>query len=268
MEKRDKSVEKTCLNCSAYLPASTHDFTEFGLCLNDEAFEPFIEELLEDVDSASCQALVQEKKYLGDRPACPSFDETECIDIDDNSPLGRKLRRLADKGELTPEALEFYLLEEQLSQIDWRTVPIDRYEKPLGSKDPAERNAAIESLGGLISLGNSGAFQMLLGFLAAMPPPRTIDDVHLKMEILRRLSPAEDKGAVAAYLIDELYRTSSNNTTRQWISDIFQFLRHCPWEVIQEPLEGMLSDKRFSQRFREKVDETLWRARGPQRDRE
>ena len=250
-------MDRTCLDYSAYLPASAEELTEFGICLNDGVFEPFIEELLEGSISTSCQPLVERKKFVGDRPACPDFQESECIEIDDSSPLGRELRRLAERGELTPEALEALLLEERLREIDWKTVAVDPYAVKLQSKDPEERNAAISSLGGLIAFGNPAAFQLLLQFLAGFPPARTTGEVYLKMEILRHLSCSRDNAAIAPYLIDALYRTPSNNTTRQWISAIFEFLGRCPFDVIQEPLANMLSDKRFSPRFRKKVKETL-----------
>jgi hypothetical protein len=253
-------VEKSCLDCSAYLPASATELTDYGICLNDEALDPFVEELLEDVDSASCRALVEEKKFIGDRPTCQDFQESECIEIDDNSPLGQELRRLADKGELIPERLESALLEERVRQIDWKTVPVNDYTRRLRSENAVERNAAINSLGGLISFGNQAAFEILFGFLAALAPPRTVEEIHLRVEILRTLDPVEDKTAVAAHLIEELHRTPSNNTTRQWISAIFRFLEGCPYNVIQEPLETMLSDRRFSPKFRKKIDETLSRS--------
>ena len=254
-------MEKTCLDCSAYLPASAEGPTEFGICLNDEAFEPFVEELLEGTVSASCQALMERNKFVGDRTACPDFQESEVIEIDDNSPLGQRVRSLAERGELTPEALEEALLEEQLRNINWETVPVDDYARRLESTQPEERAAAIESLGGLVSLGNRAAFRMLLEYLAALPLPVTIHEVHVKREILRRLSCGPDKTAVVPYLIGELQAIPSNNTTRQWISDIFQFLERCPWSVIREPLDRMLDDKRFSPRFKRKVEEALFRSR-------
>lgn len=250
-------MEKSCLDCSSYLPASAEELTEFGICLNDEVFESFVEELLGNSISASCQSLVEQKKFLGDRPACPDFQESEHIEINDDSPLGQELRRLAERGKLTPEALEAALLEERVSKIDWKTVSVDPYAAKLQSKGPEERNAAISSLGGLIAFGNPAAFQSLLQFFAGLPPPRTTGEVHLKIEILRHLSCSPDNAAITPYLIDELHRTPSNNTTRQWISAIFDFLGRCPFALIREPLASMLSDKRFSPRFRKKAEETL-----------
>lgn len=250
-------VEKACLDCSAYLPASAEELTEFGICLNDGVFEPFIEELLEGSISTSCRPLVERKKFVGDRPACPDFQEAERMEIDDTSLLGQELRRLAERRELTLEALEAALLEERVRKIDWKTVGVDHYAVQLQSEDPEERNAAISSLGALIAFGNPAAFQLLLQFFAGLPAPRTTGEVHLKLETLRRLSCSRDNAAISPYLIDELHRMQSNNTTRQWVSAIFEFLGRCPFDVIQKPLASIVSDKRFSPRFRKKVEKTL-----------
>jgi len=251
--------KKTCLDCSAYLPASGKEPTEFGICLKDEAFEPFIEELLEDLNFTSCRDLIEEKKFVGeDRRACPDFEELERIEIDDNSPFGKELRRLADSGELTPDTLESALFEEQVRRIDWKTVPVDDYVRRLQSRDPKDRKSAISGLGALIASGNSAALQALIEFLRSLPPPATINEVHFRKEILWHLSCTSDRATVAPCLIDDLYRTPSNNTTKQWISDILRFLKSCPLDVIEEPLEGMLSDKRFSYRLKKKIREMLY----------
>lgn len=231
--------------------------TEFGICLNDEEFEPFIEELLENSNYAPCQDLIDRKKFEGDREACEEFEEMESIEIDDNTPLGRELSRLIRVGEFTPETFEEALLEEQIRNIDWTTMPVDQYEAQL--KDPAleNRRKAISSLGAMISLGNKEAFVVLFKSLKGLPPPETIEDVHFKKEILRHLDRSETREVLLPYLIDELYRISSNNTTRQWISDIFRFLEYSPIELVREPLEQMMKDKRFSYRLKQKMKNIL-----------
>jgi hypothetical protein len=203
---------KVCFDCSAYLPIPPEEPTEFGLCLKDEAFEPFVEDLLAGSIPASCRMLAERKKLLGDRPACPDFEESEIIEIDDESSLGRELRRLGERGELTPESVEKAVIEEGLSRIDWKTMPVDRYARQLGRKRSRERDEGISSLGAMIALGNPAAFQALLQYLSSLAPPRTIKEVHLKKEILRQLACWKDSSAVAPVLIQELGRIPSDNT--------------------------------------------------------
>jgi hypothetical protein len=248
---------KTCIDCSAYVPVPPEELSEFGICLNDEAFDPFFEALLEGLIPGACQALVEKKKFVGDRPVCPDFQESEIIEIDDDSPFGQALLRLKEGGALTPEALEHAIMEEQVRRVDWKTYPVDGYAKQLESNRSRERNTGIASLGAMIALGNPAAFEVLLRFLSSLPRPATIKDVHLKMEVLRRLDCWKDRSALAPILIEELGLIPSNNTTRQWITEILRFLELCPLQVIQDPLKRLLSDRKSSPGIRKRVKEIL-----------
>ena len=41
-------MERICFNCNVFFPASMDENMEYGICLNDKEFEPFIDELLEN----------------------------------------------------------------------------------------------------------------------------------------------------------------------------------------------------------------------------
>jgi hypothetical protein len=256
------SKDDTCLDCSAYLPASGNEYTEFGICLNDDAFESFVDELLKGPIPDSCRALVEEKKFQGDcHPPCRDFYRVESFEIEDDSPLGRRLHSLMERGELTADALEAALFEERVNRTDWKSQPVDHHARELESGRAEERDKAIDSLGAYIALENPKALEALLQFLAGLPVPITIAEVHLKMRILSQLSHTKKKGIVAPYLIKELGRTPSNNTTRQWILEILRFLELCPSDVVKEPLERMLAANRFSQRLRSRVLDVIARSR-------
>ncbi len=254
----DKANHKTCLECSAYLPASYNEFTEFGICLNDDTFEPFAEELLTGPIPDSCQALVEQKKFVGElHSTCPDFQPLESFEIDDNSRLGQRLRSLSEKGELTPETLEAALFEERVNQIDWKTQPVARYIRELESDDPNVRDKAISSLSALIALENHEAFLTLFRFLANLPPPTSIKEVHLKIDILGKLGAVRHRELIAPYLIQELGRTTSDNTTRQWILEILRILERCPLEAIKEPLEQVLAQRQFSYRLKRRIQDLI-----------
>jgi hypothetical protein len=255
-------VEKTCFDCSSYLSVPPEVMSEFGICLNEEVFEPFVEELMIGVIPGPCEGLVDTKKFVGDRPACQDFQESEIIEIDDDSPIGQALCRLRDSGVLSLEALELAIAEEQLDRVDWKTVPVDQYAIKLESKRETERVAGMDSLGALISFGNPAAFQVLLRFLSSLPPVTSIKAVHLKIEILRNLNFWKDKSAVVPVLVKELGRIPSNNTTRQWIAEILRFLKFCPLEVIEAPLEHLLAGKTLSPGLRKKVEAILYLSPG------
>lgn len=250
--------KRICLNCNQFLPSNMEEPTEYGICLNDEDFEPFIEELLEKSNYASCQGLINSKKFLNDQEACGNFEKAESIEIDDESSLGQELRRLAENGELNADTLQDALLEDKLSNIDWNTMPVDEYAKQLESCKKKEQKDGISCLGGLIAQGNKEAFKELLKFFKKLPPPKRLDEVYFKMEVLRLLKGNDAKSKILPCLIDDLYKTPSNNTTRQWISEIFRVLEYSPKDEIREPLEKMLKDKRFSYRLKKKMKTILY----------
>ena len=85
-EEEGEELEAICLNCNSFFPANIGPI-EFGICLIDEAFEPFIDELLENPETASCQELIKSKQFSGEKEACSDFEEMEPgIEIDENSP--------------------------------------------------------------------------------------------------------------------------------------------------------------------------------------
>ncbi len=254
--KEKEEIERICFNCNQFFPATMDEPTEFGICSNDKEFEPFIEELFMNSNYACCQDLVNRKKFSGEQEACANFEEIEDAEIDDNSSLGQVLLHLRETGKVDVEALKMALLEEQLNNIDWKTMPVEKYVEQL--RNPKEQQSAISSLGCTITLGNMEAFKELFNFFKELPPPRTIEEVHFKIKLLGHLKYHDTKNLLIPQLIDELYRTPSNGTTRQWISEIFQFLEYSPKEKVREPLEKMLKDKRFSYRLKQKIKDILY----------
>jgi hypothetical protein len=244
---------KTCFDCAAYFPSVLNEPTEFGICLNEEVFDPVVELILEDRADDRCRELIEQNKFAGQRPACEDFEEAETIEIDDDSPLGREIARLRAEKRLNGEAFLDALLEEQFRSIDWSAVPVDREEAELQSPSQATRKAAVNSLAGKMSFGSSAAFDVLFNFFKGLPPPATVEEVHFKVYVLQHLNREEARETLLPLLIEELYRTPSSNTTRQWLSAILRFISRAPLELIQEPLEKMIKDKRFSYRYKKKM---------------
>jgi len=256
MKKQD--LEAICFNCNQFFLITMDEPTEFGICISDKVFEPFIDELFENPKTASCQDLITCKKFSGEKEACVNFEELDTMEIDDDSSLGVELSRLSKTGELNIESFKMAILEDQIENIDWKTMPVDKSAAKLKGSNLKERNAAVSNLAGLIIHGNIDAFNELFSFFKQLPAPKTIKEVHFKMELLRQLTLSDKKTILIPHLIDELNRTASNNTTRQWISKIFQFLEHAPLEDVQGPLEKMLEDKRFSYRLKKKIENILY----------
>jgi len=255
--------EKICFDCASYFPARLSEATEYGICLQDDAFDPVAEEMLEGRMDDACRELVERKKFAGGRAACEAFEPAELWEIEDDSPLARGFFRLAETGELDREALGQLLSLIQLDAVDWSAVPIDEHEAQLESGSAEEREAALQSLAGLMRLGNRAACDALTRFLKSLAPPTTLDEVRFKVRLLERLEREETREALVPHLVEELHRTPSNNTTRQWISAVFRYLERAPLDLTREPLERMLRDKRFSPRLKKKMKEIL---HGPRRE--
>ena len=62
-----------------------------------------------------------------------------------------------------------------------------------------------------------------------------------------------NKSTIIPLLINELYHIQSNNTTRQWISEILRYLKRCPIDKVRGPLEKLLKEKKFSYRLKNKI---------------
>ncbi|MCG2710847.1 MAG: hypothetical protein L6420_08305 [Elusimicrobia bacterium] len=251
-----KELERICFNCNNFFPLQPDKPGEFGICLNDKEFEPFIDELLEKCDYTRCQELIERKRFSGGQKTCLDFSEIEdIIYVEGKSEFTRKLISLMENGGFSKEKLEELIIEEQVSNIDFKTLPVDKYKKQLDASMPEERNTAISSLGCLVSQGNKKAFQVLFEYIKQLSPPKTIEETHLKKEILSHLEYSDFRNTVIPYLIDELNRTPSNNTTRQWISDIIKFLGDSRDKKAHEHLKKLLKDKRFSYRIKRRVKE-------------
>ncbi|UCF91026.1 MAG: hypothetical protein JSW39_22520 [Desulfobacterales bacterium] len=76
---KKESLEQICFNCSYFLSASIEEATEDGICLKDEAFEPFTKQLLKHANYSACQALIDRKKFSGEQEACDHFEKTQMI---------------------------------------------------------------------------------------------------------------------------------------------------------------------------------------------
>lgn len=254
-----EETERICFNCTYFFPAG-EEVTEYGICLGDNAFDPYIEELLENFNFASCQDLIEKKKFPGENEACEKFEEAEILEADDDSPLGELLNHFKETGEIDQEKFKEAILEEQLKHIDFKTLPVEPYLKKLENGDKEEQKKALRSLGSLLSLGNREAFEVLFDYLKVLPPPEKIEDVHLKIDILEELKRGDapdQRSRLISLLIEELSKVASNNTTRQWITKILQYLARAPEAEVRQPLETLLKKRKFAFRTRQKIEAVL-----------
>lgn len=59
MFENEIEFDRTCQNCSSFFQDS--EDMDFGVCMRDEIFEPYIDEILESENFSSCQELFFKK---------------------------------------------------------------------------------------------------------------------------------------------------------------------------------------------------------------
>jgi len=254
-----EELERICFNCNHFFPAS-ETMTEYGICLEDEEFSPYIEDLLDDFNFSSCQHLIDKKKFIGDYEACEKFEAVEILEVDDDSPLEELLTNYKETGEIDQEDLNRAILEQQIKNMDWENLPVDSYVEKLKSGSAEEQKEAVHGLGSLIVMGNREAFEVLFDYLEKLPPPERIEEVHTKIKLLENLiyKPDPDqRNRLISLLIEELHKVASNNTTRQWITKILKYLARGPEAEVRPPLEALLEERKFPFRTRKKIEAVL-----------
>lgn len=248
-ELRGKDLEeflaqRICMNCNQYFPAYLNEPTEYGVCLLDKDFEPYIEEIMED-DFSSCQELIDGKRFDGNREVCEEFIPVEYIEID----LDLDPERV---DALSRDELKDYFWEQLVAK---QNISVEAMINELKSSDSEKKEQMVKTLGDLSSSGNKEAFQVLLSYLKSLPVVKTIEDTHHKVEILKTMKDDPD---LLAFLSEELYRTPSNNTTRQWITAIFDYMKESSLSQAKEALEKIAADKEhFSHRLRKKAKDII-----------
>jgi len=55
-------MERICWNCNNFFPEKESGPTEMGICINEKAFEPYLEELMENANYNCCRELI-EREY-------------------------------------------------------------------------------------------------------------------------------------------------------------------------------------------------------------
>ena len=169
--------------------------------------------------------------------------------------LSDAIDKLARNGQLTAETFQQAAFEDMVNKTDWASVPVDGYvEKLKNAKTLEACNKAVQSLGGLISFGNRAAFDALCDYLKGLPYPETVEETHFRVEILRKLKYTQSfEKKLARLLVEDLFRTPSNNTTRSWYTAVFRFFENSSVDIAEMALSPMLDSPQFSYRIKKRV---------------
>lgn len=236
-ESNNEEFCKICQNCGGFFQYDKDIYTSFGVCVNDAAFEPFIDKIIEESDFSCCPELYREKRYDGDREACDEFNEPEFLDIPEGD-----------------DYIKAYLRADIMKHQN-----IDEIAKYFYDSDKNIVRNAIATISTYIYLGNIGAYEELIKYYMSLGPAEDLEDVYIRMQVVEILSSKEDeKNTIDAY-IKELARTSSNNTTRQLYTKILERLRKCPSEMVEEPLLELLRKKKYAPKMKNRILEVVFK---------
>ncbi|WP_045212151.1 hypothetical protein [Desulfonatronovibrio magnus] len=240
-----------CIDCTHCLPDGQGP-THMGICLLDPEFEPYLDEILE-FNFENCHSLIKKKSFDFKCEGCPDFSPIEAIDIAefDNSVFD------SEPSNFNSLFVDENQIIHDIQQIDFENMPVERYLQDLYSSSSAKREKAIGTLGALTMQRNKKAGEALVNLLNEQGPPKTLKQAKFKVEILRHFRSQENNQELLEILLSDLENTVSNNTTRQWISAILDFLRLAPLEMIDDRLQSMVDRNVFSYRLKKRVMEIL-----------
>jgi hypothetical protein len=223
-------LDKICQNCGSFFQDSKDYYTDLGVCLNDDAFEPFLDEIMENADFSDCYEMYLKKRFDGGREACDQYEEPEIIEIPDG------------------EDINAYLYIEHMKYQN-----VDEIIKYFYDANNKIVNKAISTISIYVSIGNESAYEGLINYYMGLGPAESLDDVYLRIKIIDIFSSKEsEKNTIDAY-VNELARTPSNNTTRKLYTEILKRLSRCPSKMVQEPLLELLGKKKYSYKIKNRI---------------
>ena len=229
---RKMELDRICQNCSGFVQDKDDLETDLGVCVMDEAFDPLLDEIMENADFSKCYDLYLEKRFDGGREPCDQYEEPEYIEI--------------PEGEDINDFIAYFQMQHQ---------NMDEVVKYLYDADPRIVDKAISRISFYVSIGNKSAYEGLIGYYMSLGPAESLEDVHRRIKIADMLSFKETKKAAIDAYINELDRTPSNNMTRQLYTKILRLLSRCPLEMVQEPLLELLRKKKYSYKIKNRIME-------------
>jgi hypothetical protein len=225
-------LERVCQNCSSFFQDEEDFDSGWGVCMYDNAFDPFADKIVEDDNFSSCYELYLEKRFDGAKEACDKFEEPEILEI--------------------PEGMDViaYLRYERMKYQN-----VDEIVKYFYNTDKEIVNKAISLISTYIHLGNQSAYEGLLKYYRSLGPAETLEDVYLRKRIINLFGQYESERRTVEAYVNELARTPSNNMTRQLFTLIFRRLFYCPEEIVTELLLELLNKKKFSYKMKKRIME-------------
>lgn len=236
-----EEFDRICCNCTNFFMDVNDLKSNLGVCIKDEAFDEYLDEIFENSDFSVCMDLYKEKRFNGDRDACADYEEFEIIENEES-----------ENGiQMTEEELD------RRYEI-YRTQDVDDIARYLCSEEEELRNKAVSALLYLMNFNNINAFNAMLKYYNNLPTVEYIDDVHYRLKILEsfyHFHYINHRNELIDMLVDQLYKMHSNNTTRQLFSSILKFLSgsSCENDIVIDKLTWLLNNRKFSPKMEKNI---------------
>lgn len=224
----DLEMERICQNCSSFFQDAEDCATGLGVCMKDPVFNPFCEAIVDSDSFESCWELYEAKRFDGSSQPCEKFEMVEIM---------------------TDEEYDEYVNNRQVKEtIAW-------ISPQLHSEDPAVVTQAVTTLCEGLIWRDPAYVLFLREYYHQLPPADTLADGEHRIMMLQALTRYLNAETLTEILVLELYRSPSNNTTRQMMTKILRLLRRLPLEIIQDPLLDLLENKKFSPKFKKRIQD-------------
>jgi hypothetical protein len=135
--------------------------------------------------------------------------------------------------------------------IDMAKFPLEGTLKQAAGIDEEKFRSSCRTLVSMHAASRSEAAIFLYGLL-----------IHNKSDIKRKETIVEALGHIktkesAELLFSELHQTISSNSTRRYLNSVLRSLQMFPLELIEEGFEKLLSERKWSQRMKNKFKAIL-----------
>lgn len=220
-------LDRICQNCCSFIQSDDDATAGYGICTEYPVFQPFLDEIYEFGDFSNCQDWYLEKRFDGQNEVCSHFEEIEIIEL---------------------PKLDPYLLIKKMKEED-----IGDKGRALYDEDPSVVYNANSEISQYVLFGNESAYSALLNYYRGLGAAENLEEVHQRLNIIEVLASRGNQAELTEVFIHELFRTQSNNTTRQLYTAILDRLRKFPVDLIQEPLFELLDQKTYSLKIKNRI---------------
>lgn len=135
--------------------------------------------------------------------------------------------------------------------LDLTKFPMDSILKQAVRDNEEELRSACQILDSMACAGRTEAGVFLYGLLRFYG-----EDLVKKGFVVKALRDVHT-AQTAEILFDELNRTESSNTTRVYINTILDSIERLPLEMVEDGLEKLQSDSRWSHKMKHKFKRVL-----------